>query len=293
MRKSISMQQAMGPVFDITLDCEDGAAAGHETEHAQLIAGLVSSDENRFGRLGVRVHDVTSAHFERDVEIICSAASKLAYIVIPKSDSVDMLRRAIDLVNHHAARAGRSDLPVHALIENHGALAAVHSIAALPQVQCLSFGIMDFVSEHYGAIPSTAMRSPGQFTHPLVSRAKLEIAAACHAHGKIPSHNVTTEIRESAVVANDASRAAKEFGYLRMWSIHPDQIMHILAAFSPKGTEIADAVSILRAAEHAHWGPIQHNGRLHDRASYRYYWMVLQRARSSGLVLPEAATGLL
>jgi len=68
---------------------------------------------------------------------------------------------------------------------------------------------MDFVSAHYGAIPGNAMRSPGQFTHPLVVRAKLEIAAACHAHGKVPSHNVTTEIKDSAVVANDASRAAR------------------------------------------------------------------------------------
>lgn len=293
MRKSVSMQQATGPIFDITLDCEDGAAAGQEARHAQLIAGIIAGDENRFGRIGVRVHDVTSDHFERDVEIVCAAASKLAYIAIPKANSVEMLRKAIDLISHHAAKAGRTDLPVHALIETHGALAEVQSFAALPQVQCLSFGIMDFVSEHYGAIPASAMRSPEQFTHPLVARAKLEIAAACHAHGKIPSHNVTTEIRDSSVVARDAGRAAKEFGYLRMWSIHPDQIMPILAAFSPKATEIDEAVSILRAAEVAQWGPIQHNGRLHDRASYRYYWMVLQRARSSGLVLPEAATGLL
>lgn len=293
MRKSISMQQAMGPVFDITLDCEDGAAAGKEAWHARLIAGIIAGDENRFGRVGVRVHDAGSDHFESDVEIVCRAARKLAYIVIPKADSVETLRKAVDLVNHHAAKVGRTGLPVHALIETHGALAAVRSFAALPQVECLSFGIMDFVSEHFGAIPASAMRSPGQFTHPLVTRAKLEIAAACHAHGKIPSHNVTTEIRETSVVANDAARAANEFGYTRMWSIHPDQILPIIAAFLPNATEVDEAVSILRAAEVAHWGPIQHNGRLHDRASYRYYWMVLQRARSSGLVLPEAATGLL
>lgn len=292
MRKSVSLQQEMGPVFDITLDCEDGAAPGQETRHAQLVCEIIGSYENRFGRIGARVHDISSCHFERDIEIICRAARKLAYIAIPKADSVDVLSKAIDLINHHAARAGRSDVPVHALIETHGALAAVQSFAALPQVQCLSFGIMDFVSGHYGAIPADAMRSPGQFTHPLVARAKLEIAAACHAHGKIPSHNVTTEIGEPAAVANDANRAAKEFGYMRMWSIHPKQITHILAAFSPQATEIDEAIGILRAAEIAHWGPIQHNGRLHDRASYRYYWMVLQRARSNGLVLPEAATGL-
>jgi citrate lyase subunit beta/citryl-CoA lyase len=72
------------------------------------------------------------------------------------------------------------------------------------------------------------MRSPGQFEHPLVVRAKLEIAAACHRYGKVPSHNVTTEIKDSSIIANDAKRAKNDLGYTRMWSIHPDQIQTII-----------------------------------------------------------------
>ncbi|MBS0309497.1 MAG: CoA ester lyase, partial [Proteobacteria bacterium] len=173
-----------------------------------------------------------------------------------------------------------------------GALADVHAIAALPQVESLSFGILDFVSAHYGAIPGAAMRSPGQFTHPLVLRAKLEIAAACHAHGKVPSHNVTTEIKDTAVVANDATRAAAECGYTRMWSIHPDQIKPILKSMMPRSSEVNEAAQILTDASKIKWGPIQHNGKLHDRASYRYYWTILQRAKAGGLPLPDAAAAL-
>jgi citrate lyase subunit beta/citryl-CoA lyase len=33
-----------------------------------------------------------------------------------------------------------------------------------------------------------------------VVRAKLEIAAACHAHGKVPSHCVVTEFKNPAVM---------------------------------------------------------------------------------------------
>jgi citrate lyase subunit beta/citryl-CoA lyase len=182
---------------------------------------------------------------------------------------------------------------VHVLIETHGALRGVFAIAALPQVECLSFGIMDFVSSHYGAIPASAMRTPGQFVHPLVVRAKLEIAAACHAYGKVPSHNVTTDIKDSAVVATDAQRAAAEFGYTRMWSIHPSQIKPVLKAFTPRLSEANEAAAILHEAQKAHWGPISQHGRLHDRASYRYYWTVLRRARLAGLALPEAAAALL
>ncbi|NEX62494.1 HpcH/HpaI aldolase/citrate lyase family protein [Noviherbaspirillum galbum] len=294
MRKSIALQQELGPVFDITLDCEDGAAAGNEKAHAELVAATVNGEDNRFQRIGARVHDVSHPCFEQDLAIICgTAAARLAYVVIPKVDGLADVKKAIKAVNKHAEKAGRADLPVHVLIETHGALRDAHAIAALPQVECLSFGIMDFVSAHYGAVPGTAMRSPGQFTHPLVVRAKLEIAAACHAHGKVPSHNVTTEIKDTAVVATDATRASAEFGYTRMWSIHPHQIKPILKALSPRSSEVNEAAAILTEAQNAQWGPIQHNGKLHDRASYRYYWMILQRARAAGMPLPESAGSFL
>jgi citrate lyase subunit beta/citryl-CoA lyase len=293
MRKSIALQQELGPVFDITLDCEDGASAGNEEAHARLVASIIASEDNHFNRLGARIHDFTHPSFKQDVAIICEQAARLAYVVLPKVDSVADVKKAIEAINRQAKKAGREDLPVHVLIETHSALADVHAIAALPQVECLSFGIMDFVSAHYGAIPGTAMRSPGQFTHPLVVRAKLEIAAACHAHGKVPSHNVTTEIKDTVVVAGDAQRASSEFGYTRMWSIHPNQIKPILKSMAPRSSEVNEATAILLEAQNVQWGPIQHNGKLHDRASYRYYWTILQRAKLSGLPLPESAVNLL
>jgi citrate lyase subunit beta/citryl-CoA lyase len=296
MRKSIALQQELGPLFDITLDCEDGASAGNEAAHARLVAELLNSDDNKFNRIGARVHDVGSPFFAQDVEIICAAALRLAYLVLPKVHGAQEVIDAIALINEHAAKAGRTadnPLPVHVLIETHGALREAYAIAAIAQVQCLSFGIMDFVSAHYGAIPGAAMRTPGQFTHPLVVRAKLEISAACHAHGKVASHNVTTEIKDTAVAANDAQRAAAEFGYTRMWSIHPNQIKQIIKTFTPRLSEVNEAAAILLEAAAVQWGPIAQNGRLHDRASYRYYWTVLQRAKLAGLTLPESVAALM
>ncbi|MCE3413121.1 hypothetical protein LB345_14785, partial [Staphylococcus aureus] len=57
MRKSMALQQELGPLFDITFDCEDGATAGSELEHAILVAQLVNSDDNHFGRIGARLHE--------------------------------------------------------------------------------------------------------------------------------------------------------------------------------------------------------------------------------------------
>jgi len=74
-----------------------------------------------------------------------------------------------------------------------------------------------------------------------------------------------------------------------MWSIHPSQIDPIVRAFEPNAGEIAEAVAVLAAAQAAGWAPLAVGGKLHDRASYRYFWSVLRRAHATGTKLPEAA----
>lgn len=295
MRKSLALQAEMGPVFDVTLDCEDGAAVGGEAEQAHLVADLICSEQNRFGRVGVRVHPVDHPAFATEVEtLVRIAGARIAYMMVPKARNAHDIKRACDAIDHHirVLPPGRY-FPVHALIETHGALRDVEAIAAHPRIESLSFGLMDFVSAHHGAVPQSAMTATGQFEHPLVRRAKLEIAAACHAHAKVPSHCVVTEFKDLERLKSAADKAAREFGYMRMWSIHPDQIRPIVAAFAPAADEVEQATEILLAAQAAEWAPIRHRDTLHDRASYRYYWHLLQRASSTsmndGVAIPDAA----
>jgi citrate lyase subunit beta/citryl-CoA lyase len=182
-------------------------------------------------------------------------------------------------------------LPLHVLIESPLAVHHAFDIAAHPRVQSLSFGLMDFVSSHGGAIPADGMAAAGQFTHPLVVRAKLAIASAAHAYGKVPSHCVVTEFNDIDAMRAAARKAAGEFGYTRMWSIHPNQIRPILEAFAPDEKQIQIATKIIDAAGRAAWAPVSIDGTLHDRASYRHYWQVLERAHATGRSLPlEAQT---
>jgi citrate lyase subunit beta/citryl-CoA lyase len=234
------------------------------------------------------VHPVDHPSFGQDVEIVAGrAGGRLCHIMLPKVErveDVDHACRAIDA-------AGAGHLAVHALIESPASVHRAFDIAAHPRVQSLSFGLMDFVSAHGRAIPSEGMGIEGQFTHPLVVRAKLEIASAAHAHGKVPAHGVVTEFRDSQALGRAARRAAREFGYSRMWSIHPDQIRPILEAFAPDAKEIDLAASVVIEAERADWAPISHGGKLEDRASYRYYWQVLERAHRTGRKLPAQVQG--
>jgi len=292
MRKSLALQQDLGPVFDITLDCEDGAVAGREREHAELVAGMLAGDDNRFGRVGARIHDVTHPHWREDLRIILAGAGKrLAYLTLPKPRNVNDVAEVLQALRaEEAIHDIRQPIPLHALIETHGALRDVWQIAALPGVQSLDFGLMDFVSEHQGAIPASAIESPGQFEHPLVVRAKCEVAAAAHAYGLVPTHNVTTVLDSVSVPREDARRARQSLGYLRMWSIHPAQIEPILEGMRPAAGEVEAACAILVQAQRADWGPIRVGARLHDRGSFRHYWNLLLRARSTGMDIPEEAS---
>ncbi len=274
MRKSLALQAELGPVFDVTLDNEDGAPVGAEVEHAQLIAELLGGADNRFGRVGVRVPPVGHKRFAEVLRTVMRAARPPAYLMLPKPGGVEDIERAVHMID----AAGGHGIPLHALVETHGALREVQALAAHPRIESLSFGLMDFVSAHRGALPLAAMSAQGQFEHPLVVRAKLEIAAACHAHGKVPSHCVVTEFKHAAALQAAATRAARDFGYTRMWSIHPSQVRPIVEAFAPTTAEVDQAVEILLAAQAARWAPIRHRDTLHDRASYRYFWHVLERA---------------
>ena len=319
MRKSLALQAELGPVFDITLDCEDGARVGGEAEHAHLVAEMVDSAQNLHGRVGSRLHPVRHAAFALVAEtLVRRCGHRLAYLMLPKVHGLADVQRGCDEIDRLSLTSGLGrrraapsrpiplggatpeaswgadrQIPLHVLIETHGALAEVAAIAAHPRVESLSFGLMDFVAAHRGAIPQSAMGASGQFEHPLVVRAKLEIAAACHAHGKTPSHCVVTEFKQLDMLEAAAERAARSFGYTRMWSIHPDQILPIVEAFAPSAAEVDQAIEILFAAQAAQWAPISHpaglTATLHDRASYRYFWHVLELAHRTGQPLPAEA----
>ena len=290
IKKALELQIKLGPIFDITMDLEDGAPTGGEREHAQMVVDSLNSAANTHRMAGVRIHDFTHAAWRQDIDaIVTGAGDKVSYITIPKPTAASQVDEMIRYLRNAAKKANVTrEIPVHVLIETHGALRDVFAIAELPWVQVLDFGLMDFVSGHHGAIPSTAMKSPGQFEHALVARAKAQMVAAALGAGVVPAHNVTLDLKNTEQTFADAHRAHTEFGFLRMWSIYPAQIEPIVKAMSPDYSEIVRASEILLAAEKASWGPIQHAGDLHDRATYRYFWQLVQRAKATGMTLiPE------
>jgi citrate lyase subunit beta/citryl-CoA lyase len=99
---------------------------------------------------------------------------------------------------------------------------------------------------------------------------------------------VVTEFSDLNAIKLAATKASRELGYTRMWSIHPSQIRPVVEALAPSANEIEQAADLIAAARSADWAPVSHGGQLHDRASYRFFWQVLERAFQTGRPLPDS-----
>ncbi|MBL8308412.1 MAG: CoA ester lyase, partial [Rubrivivax sp.] len=88
MSKSLQLQAELGPVFDVTLDNEDGAPVGGEIDQAHLIVSLLNGPDNRFGRVGVRLLPVEHPRFPEVAAIVLQSPRAPAYLMLPKPESL-------------------------------------------------------------------------------------------------------------------------------------------------------------------------------------------------------------
>ena len=288
LEKALALQHQMGGAFDITCDLEDGAKVGSELETLRHFIEIIKGPKNKFGMLGIRIHSPQHSLWRRELEeIVTQVGDRVRYITIPKAASVTDVKKIVETIQQLQSKT-KQPVPIalHVLIETHGALRDVWEIAALKEVEVLDFGILDFISSHHGAIAISNSESPGQFEHRIIVRAKSEIVAAALAFGKTPSHNITTDYSNTEKLKSDVKRAFQEFGFLRMWSIHPSQIEPIIQGMAPSFREIQEASEIISQALNANWGPISFKDKLHDRASYRFYWSLLKRAYTNNVEIP-------
>src|SRR5262249_46869817 len=98
IRKAFELQAGM-PTFGLTMDCEDGAQAGREKEHAEMVVAMLRSPANSRRMAGVRVHDFTHAHWSKDVDIVIGGAGNVvAYLTIPKPTAADQVETMIKYI---------------------------------------------------------------------------------------------------------------------------------------------------------------------------------------------------
>src|SRR6478609_7838011 len=115
--KALAMQDTIGRVFDITCDCVDGAQAGQEREHAEMIVRILTSEANKYQMAGARIHDYTNNYWKQDVDILIRGAGRvLSYLTIPKCTSYAQASEMILYIQKTATFNGiERQIPVHIL----------------------------------------------------------------------------------------------------------------------------------------------------------------------------------
>ncbi|MFB9950553.1 HpcH/HpaI aldolase/citrate lyase family protein [Rhizobium puerariae] len=163
-------------------------------------------------------------------DLRAAAALSFAGVIVPKAE----------LGGDLAALAATSSTPLLALIETARGLAEARQIAALPGVERLIFGSVDFCADLGCAHTREALR---------YARSELVMSSRL-AELSAPVDGVTTAIGEIELVMEDA-RHALELGFGGKLAIHPKQIAPILAGFSPEAWEVDWANRVLASGDGA------------------------------------------
>ncbi|HPE60187.1 MAG: CoA ester lyase [Thiothrix sp.] len=234
----------------IILDLEDAVAADARDAARMAL-------RRDFTPLPVMVR-INAAHTRWHAADLAAVRQLLpAAVMLPKAEQPDVVAGVV------AALGGQ--IPVLALIETAGGLAQARAIAALPGVEQLVFGSVDFCAD-LGCEHQREVLLPARFELVLASRLA-GIAA--------PLDGVTTRLDDPAIVQADA-RHARDLGMGGKLCIHPRQIAAVQNAFAPSAAEVDWARRVLASGD----GAVAVDGAMVDEP-------VRQRARAILAAQPQ------
>jgi citrate lyase subunit beta/citryl-CoA lyase len=204
----------------------------------------------------VRINDAGAPWFDADLAFV--RGSGIRGIMLPKVEhghQVDRVRAALP--------SGGFVVPI---IESARGVLAVESIAAVPAVQRLAFGTLDY------AVDLDLSGDERGLIYP-----SCRIAIASRAAGLLsPIAGVTTDIADEAKLLADLA-FARACGFGAKLCIHPQQVAALHRALVPRPEEIAWAQRVLAAANAAP-GAVQVDGQMVDRPVLLKAKSILERA---------------
>jgi citrate lyase subunit beta / citryl-CoA lyase len=227
----------------IIIDLEDAVAANDKALARDHIGAWLNDRTDVGERVLVRINDAGTPWFDADLGLIRSTG--IRGIMLPKAEhghQVDRVRAALP-----------SGGFVVAMIESARGVLAVDSIAAVPAVQRLAFGTLDY------AVDLDLSGDERGLIYPAC-----RIAIASRVAGLLsPIAGVTTDIADEDKLLADLA-FARACGFGAKLCIHPRQVEALHRAMAPRPEEIAWAQRVLAAANAAP-GAVQVDGQMVDR----------------------------
>lgn len=236
----------------IAVDLED-AVSPDDKAAAQ---GAVASWLEQGGSGIVRINPADTPWHDADLAMLTQHPG--AALMLPKADAGSTARTAAALSGH----------PIIALVETVRGYMELRQLAAVPGVQRIAFGSIDFSVESGISDVGDAMTS---VRTAIVLESRLAGLAA-------PVDGVSTGFNDEGAVLGDALRS-RQLGFGGKLCIHPKQVPPVNGAFMPSEPEIDWARRVLAAIETSGGGATTVDGRMIDKP-------VVDQARS---ILADAA----
>lgn len=235
----VAKAQAAGPDA-VIVDLEDAVPISDKA------AARDAASRDLCGTTGlfVRVNGPETKWFEEDLKLC--AAIGVAGVVVPKAEDPEHLR--------HVTQRLPAEVPILPLIETARGFGNLAALCAVPRVQRLVFGSIDFQVD---------LGITGEGEELLYFRSGLVLASRL-AGLQSPVDGVTVEINDAKVVRDDALRA-RRLGFGGKLCIHPRQVAPVNECFRPTADDIAWAKRIVEAADVAKGGAVAVDGKMVDR----------------------------
>ncbi len=272
----------------LILDLEDAVATANKAAARPLASAFISETRKRPDRprLYVRINAFDTPYWQDDIAGVI--ASRPDGIMLPKPRAgadVDRLAALLDAAEKtHDIASDETNMGATKIIaiatELPVALLAMASfVDANPRMEGLTWGAEDLSA----LVGSAATREPnGVWTSPYLLARNMTLMAAT-ASNRQPIDTVYANFRDIDGLKAEARLAARD-GFTGKMAIHPDQVAHINAAFTPDAGEItwAKEISALFIANPGA-GAMSLRGQMIDKPHAVRAERILARAALAGL----------
>jgi len=262
----------------VILDLEDAVAPEHKAAARERVAAwLAARPAGDRAQCWVRINPLDSVESGRDLAAI--AAARPDGIVQPKVGSADDViglgRLLEELESRHGIAAGAIRiLPIATETPS-----AVFGLGSYARCGARLYGLTWGAEDLSAAVGASANRDAhGNWTAPYQLARSLCLFGA-KAAGVAAIDTLHADFRDQPGLRASCAEARRD-GFTGKLAIHPDQVAHINAAFTPSADEVRHAEEIVAAFEaHPNAGVLSVGGKMVDRPHLVQARRVLERAR--------------
>ena len=237
-------------VDSVILDLGDPILVAVKEESRRAVVDAVLAGGYGRREVVVRVNDLDSPWGAEDVKTV--ARSGADAMLFPNIESTADVQRALSALD----AAGGSHLPIMVMIESPIAVLRAEEIAAASdRIACIVMATSDLLNQLHGR------RTPDRIA---LVHSLSRVLLAGRAYDRSVVDGISTDLKDMQSFEY-ACRLARDLGFDGKSLVHPFQLPYCNDAFTPKPHDLAAALEVIEALDHAHAegrGTVVVNGRL-------------------------------